>query len=258
MKNSEIIEKSKNEKICQLCHGKGWIIPSIKCKFLCALCELAPQDVCILNSLDYCIKKCPVCSDGYEKNLIDNEKFLRREIAWEIEYFTIFILLHTVCSIHFYKIYLSEEFERQERIIDSKISAAIAYMERRKYELMNEIRKHPTVNYAENIEFKVSVSRRRQLPIHRSSDRLSPNDTESAYPHSMDHYGAAWDKSKRQPTRRKRTYGTSIIFPKIQMNSQRQRTEDLIDRRGKVLGGEKGRELPSLYHETNQRKRSVE
>ena len=132
-------------------------------------------------------------------------------------------------------------------------------MERRKYELMNEIRKHPTaVNYAENIDFKVLVSRRKQFPIHRSSERFGLKNTESAYPNSTDHYGGARHKSNNQAARRKRTYATSIIFPKIQMNSERQRTEDLLDRRGKVLGGEKGRKLPSLYHETNQRKRNIE
>ena len=44
------------------------------------------------------------------------------------------------------------------------------------------------------------------------------------------------------------------VLPKLLKSSiknpQRQNTKDLIYERGKVLGGEKGRELPSQYHET--------
>ena len=123
--------------------------------------------------------------------------------------------------------------------------------------LMNEIRRHPTaLNIASGVEFKITVVKNEQYPKILGSEL--PHILHYAYLTSKKYYethqvhleSIARVKQQVEPV----DIPKKKVLPKILRSSiknpQRQKTKDLIYERGKVLGGEKGRELPSQYHET--------
>ena len=137
-----------------------------------------------------------------------------------------------------------------------KIDGAIAALKQHKEEIMNEIRRHPTaLNIATNVDFKINVVKKEHYPKHFDS-----HDVNTAYLTSKKYYER--NKEQRETIARimqqlePKSIPKTKVLPEILKSSikypQKQKTEDLICERGKVLGGENGRNLPSQYHETSR------
>ena len=135
-----------------------------------------------------------------------------------------------------------------------KIDGSIAALKQHKEEIMNEIRRHPTaLNIATNVEFKITVVKKEHYPKHFDS-----HDINTAYITSKKYYERTKEQRETIARIMQQVEPKSItkkkVLPEILKSSikhpKRQKTEDLIHERGKVLGGEKARHLPSQYHET--------
>ena len=142
-------------------------------------------------------------------------------------------------------------------------------MKLRKREIMNMVKQDPRKFSALNIQLKVVIEKRpsrfeQKIPNESTEkfdlEKLLKKQSKSPrWPPLVTH------KLPQVPTRSKnstmgmtkkrvRRYAESHSGPRVSAESliptpRRQRTEDLIFGRGKVLGGEKGRALPIQYQE---------
>ena len=106
------------------------------------------------------------------------------------------------------------------------------------------------------MEFKITVVKNERYPKNFGSEL--PHKLYYTYLTSKKYYETHKVQMESIARVRQQLEPTEIpkkkVLPKLLKSSiknpQRQNTKDLIYERGKVLGGEKGRELPSQYHET--------
>ena len=167
-----------------------------------------------------------------------------------------------------------KELKRQEKILDEKIAQAIEEMTLRKTDIMNVIKKDPKKFSASDIQLKVVIGKgpsrsKDMIPNYPTegfdledlltskrpsiSPRWPPLVTHNLPQASFRSKNTAMGTTPKRIRRnaeshdgfahRKVSNGNLILTPR------RQRTEDLIYGRGKIVGGEKGRALPIQYQE---------
>ena len=105
------------------------------------------------------------------------------------------------------------------------------------------------------MEFKITVVKNERYPKNLGSEL--PHKLHYAYltkkyyeTHQVHMESIARVKQQLEPTYIPKKELLPKLLKSSIKNPQRQKTKDLIFERGKVLGGEKGRELPGQYHET--------
>ena len=167
-----------------------------------------------------------------------------------------------------------KELKRQEKIIDEKIAQAIEEMQLRKTEIMDVIKKDPKKFSVSNIQLKILIEKRPSR-FHGGipNDSAEKHNLEDLLISSRPSISPRWPplvnhKLPKAPNRpKKTTMGTTpkrirrnaeshdgfsprkVSTGNLILTPRRQRTEDLIFGRGKVLGGEKARALPIQYQE---------
>ena len=167
-----------------------------------------------------------------------------------------------------------KELKRQEKIIDEKIAQATEEMQLRKTDIMDVIKKDPKKFFVSNIQLKVVIEKRPprfhgKIP----NDSAEKYDLEDLLISERSSISPRWPPlvTHKLPQASNRSKNTAMgTTPKrirrnaeshdgfsprkvsagnLNLTPRRQRTEDLIFGRGKVLGGEKGRALPIQYQE---------